>query len=94
MDNGYFRRRLLLHPSLAHIRAALSAQQAEQDARFARLMDEVEELRAELTELREIFALVTRVTREKAETDVITLRATLEYAVARLQRRDPNTPVH
>jgi hypothetical protein len=71
MYDNYYRRRLLLHPSLAHIRNALSAAQTEMDEQYARFLCEIDELKTEIAELREILALVTSITRENAEKDVV-----------------------
>jgi hypothetical protein len=89
-----YRRRIVLHPAYALIRSALSEAHASLHEQHANHMHELAALKAEVAELREVLQLVTSVTRQNAEQDVAALRHTLEYALARLQRRDPSTPVH
>ena len=89
-----YRRRLVLHPAYASIRAALVEAHADLHEQHANHMRELAALRVEVAELREVLQLVTSVTRQNAEQDVAALRHTLEHAPARLQRRDPGTQVH
>jgi hypothetical protein len=91
-NNG---RRLLLHPSVVErYRVALREARDDLDEMHCRHLNELEDLRREVAELRSIFQDVVATLRQQAEQDVHALRAKLEAALARLERRDPTQPLH
>jgi hypothetical protein len=92
LHNG---RRLLVSPERVElIRTALREARADLDEMHARHLAELASLRAEVAELREILALVVSITREQVEADVVSMRRQLETALARIERKPDNTPLH
>jgi hypothetical protein len=85
------RNRALYHPDhaayAAGYRDALTFARADLNENLAALHGEVDELRG-------IFHDVVTMLRSQAEADVSALRAQLEFALIRLTRRDPATPLH
>jgi uncharacterized protein Yka (UPF0111/DUF47 family) len=93
MDSS--RRVVLYHPRYVEgFRAALREARADLAALHFRHLCELQDLRREVDELRSIFEDVVHTLRQQAESDVDQLRRQLMAALVRLQRRDPNTPLH
>jgi hypothetical protein len=87
-------RRVLLHPNYIQAMRNTFMREARADLHqmhFEHLC-QLADLRRELTELREVLELVVSVSRQKAETDVATLRQQLETALAKLER--PSGPLN
>jgi len=80
--------------TLARAKADLSEQHFRHLCAIADQNVEIEALRSEVRELREVVALLTAIRREEAEHTVASLRRQLEAVLARLERRDPNQPLH
>jgi len=92
---GDGRRVVLYHPKYVEgFRVALREARADLVAMHERHLAELADLRAEVAELRSILADVVRLSREKAEGDLVALRRQLETALGRLERRDPAQPLH
>jgi hypothetical protein len=92
MDNG---RRIVLHPALVQrFRNALAEAKSDLHAMHFEHLCQLADLKKEIAELREALQLLVTLRRQQAEGDLTELRRRLEAALARIERRDPSTPLH